>query len=328
MSTLVLELETDMVELDAALFITTETTIAAGELATGSIAVQVGRFLFYTDFFKITASSIVLVADDQQLATVAIDSSVPIAATSIVDPFILLLAQNGQFLLYRLITSPNIYLKPVPILEKLKHESSPVTSACIYKDISGLIQFCSATGNDEIIQVGPIGRRSTTNASDGFSRLKKEEAMEEGHEETDDIDLFLYGDDEKKEPKKAQAKEKQTKKKIIRVDQEFDDWAPKLDTDVQDPNHILPTYWMLLTRENGNLYIYSVPEIQLVYMVRKFNSLPEILKDDMSSAYEDAERNENQLVSIAPSVQDTQIISVDSIMVKPEDVCCYRACVI
>jgi hypothetical protein len=41
MSTLVLELETDMVELDAPLFITSETTVAAGELATGSIAVQV-----------------------------------------------------------------------------------------------------------------------------------------------------------------------------------------------------------------------------------------------------------------------------------------------
>lgn len=40
-TTLVLELGSDMVELEAPLFITSETTVAAGELATGSLAVQV-----------------------------------------------------------------------------------------------------------------------------------------------------------------------------------------------------------------------------------------------------------------------------------------------
>lgn len=120
---------------------------------------------------------------------------------------------------------------------------------------------------------------------------------------------------ENKAPSKAPAK-----KKVIRVDQEFDDWAPKLETDVQNPNHVLPTYWLLLTRENGNLYIYSIPEMQLVYMIKKFNSLPEVLKDDLASAYEDVESGD-QLVSIAPSVQDTQVIAVESMMVKPEDVC-------
>lgn len=43
-STLVLELENDMVELERPIFITSDTTVAAGELANGSIAVQVITF--------------------------------------------------------------------------------------------------------------------------------------------------------------------------------------------------------------------------------------------------------------------------------------------
>lgn len=47
MTTMVLELGNDMIELEAPIFITSETTVEAGELATGSIAVQVylNRFI-------------------------------------------------------------------------------------------------------------------------------------------------------------------------------------------------------------------------------------------------------------------------------------------
>ena len=42
MTTLVLELGAEMIELESPLFITAETTILAGELAEGRVAVQVG----------------------------------------------------------------------------------------------------------------------------------------------------------------------------------------------------------------------------------------------------------------------------------------------
>lgn len=50
MSTLILELENDMVELEKSIFLTSETTVAAGELHNGLISVQVSFFkysLFY-----------------------------------------------------------------------------------------------------------------------------------------------------------------------------------------------------------------------------------------------------------------------------------------
>lgn len=46
--------------------------------------------------------SIVLVCDDQQLQLVNIDSNFPVVTASIIDPFIVLLTQNGKILLYHL----------------------------------------------------------------------------------------------------------------------------------------------------------------------------------------------------------------------------------
>ena len=57
-STLVLELGEEMVELEEALFVTSEPTIAAGELADGGLAVQ------------ITSLCVALVADGQKLQEV------------------------------------------------------------------------------------------------------------------------------------------------------------------------------------------------------------------------------------------------------------------
>jgi cleavage and polyadenylation specificity factor subunit 1 len=30
---------------------------------------------------------------------------------------------------------------------------------------------------------------------------------------------------------------------------------------------VKPTYWLLVTRDNGNLEIYSMPDLKLVYLV-------------------------------------------------------------
>lgn len=118
------------------------------------------------------------------------------------------------------------------------------------------------------------------------------------------------------------------KRKVIRVDQEFEDWAPKLETDVQNPNHVLPTYWLILARENGNLYVYGIPEMHLVYMVKKFNLLPNVLQDDLASAFEDV--SNEPLVSIAPSASslyEGQQIMMDSVIVKPEEVGFLRSAI-
>lgn len=57
--------------------------------------------------------NIVLIANDKQLRIVNINSNFPVLMAAIVDPFIVLLTQNGKILLYRLITNPTIQLQLV-----------------------------------------------------------------------------------------------------------------------------------------------------------------------------------------------------------------------
>lgn len=44
---------------------------------------------------------------------------------------------------------------------------------------------------------------------------------------------------------------------------------------------IKPTYWLLITRENGNLEIYSMPDLKLVYLVTDVGNANKILQDAM-----------------------------------------------
>lgn len=116
------------------------------------------------------------------------------------------------------------------------------------------------------------------------------------------------------------------KRKIVNLNEEFEDWAPKLETNVINPQHILLTFWLFLTRENGNMYIYSIPDNSLVYMVKKFNQVPEILHDDESLKHgvgeeENAAYSTNMsFLNSTQSSGDNAKMVADLIVVRPEEV--------
>ncbi|VDM43199.1 unnamed protein product [Toxocara canis] len=242
LGSLALETDNDLVELEAPIFVTSESTIAAGELADGGLSVQV------------TTSSIVVVAEGQQIQLVPLQLTFPVLSASIVDPFVAICTQNGKLLLYELENAPHVHLKEVDLSGRLIHNHSPVTALCLYRDMSGIIRFCSSSS-------------ATLQNATGVQN-KKEADLE------DFDDIMLYGDSKKKQ------KEMRKKRKIVGTRQNVGE-TPHLETDVIDPNTIVPSHWIVLARENGNLYVYSIPEMQLVYMVKKFNHLPDVAVDEM-----------------------------------------------
>lgn len=50
-------------------------------------------------------------------------------------------------------------------------------------------------------------------------------------------------------------------------------------SNLHDPNTVMPSFWIAVARENGLLEIFSVPDFQLVYVVRKFPSTFSLLYD-------------------------------------------------
>lgn len=60
---------------------------------------------------QVTTSSVVIVADDQQLQFIPLQLTFPAISASIVDPFIAICTQNGKLLLYELVNHPHIHLK-------------------------------------------------------------------------------------------------------------------------------------------------------------------------------------------------------------------------
>lgn len=60
---------------------------------------------------QVTTSSIVVVAEGQQLQHVPLQLTFPVRSASIVDPYIAICTQNGRLLLYELTSHPHVHLK-------------------------------------------------------------------------------------------------------------------------------------------------------------------------------------------------------------------------
>ncbi|KAI6233639.1 hypothetical protein M3Y99_00877900 [Aphelenchoides fujianensis] len=232
-------LENDMQSVDGHLFVTNETTIAAGELANGSISVQV------------TASSIVLVGTisdergDEQIASLHINSNFPVVLASIVDPFIAITIQSGQFLLYRLETEPSVHLRQLPVNSIVDNpeDKSTITAVCVYKDVSGLFKMSSLNDEAEVLRERPL-----------------EIKQEFPNCPADRRDGDRRGGRDAVRGRRFEA-EKQTKARKEGV----------LDSDI-----VSPTHWIVIARESGHMYIYS-EDLELVYCVKKGNNLAEVL---------------------------------------------------
>ncbi|KAL3099044.1 hypothetical protein niasHS_001032 [Heterodera schachtii] len=365
-SSAVLELVNDnMVELDTPLlFCQTETTVAAGELADGSVVVQV------------TPTMVLLVSAigdaPQQLEVLTVDSNFPVVSASIVDPFVVLLTLNGRFVLYRLLTAPHVHLEQVPILERLKHEKSPITAICLYRDESGLMDLCMeeeeamdhqqqqmVNNNVVTAPMSLLGKKPYDVMANGGSVLKAAGITSSSSVIYDEnVDVFLYGYEEVAEKQRNSVRSPF----LIGNNNKNNMPPPSMSTStplnmlnngtaaahslndaffgVQPPDHVMPTFWLFLARENGNLYIYSVPELHLCYIVKKLCHAHDVLYGDAQTLQEDDHHHQQHQQSRAsaqhPFMMNTPMIlpqmhgaemgrsnvgaGADSLMLKPEEV--------
>lgn len=203
---------------------------------------------------QVTSKSIRLIQGTRLVQNIPIDLGSPLANVSIADPYICVRASNGQVVTLAL--RENRENSQQRLYMNRNRISGTATCISIYKDISGMF----TTNCDDYADLTKTA--SGTRESSGYMKIEPGKAVE------DEEDL-LYGESGSKF--KMQTMVDMT---LASNTQRSDWWRRFLQP-------IKPSYWLLVMRDNGNLEIYSVPDLKLMFMVTDVGMGNKILADAM-----------------------------------------------
>lgn len=242
-STLVLRTGEEINEIENTGFSTSLPTVFVGNLGNN-------RFIF-----QVTTRSIRLLQGTRLLQNVPIDVGSPIANASVADPYVCIRVVNGQVITLALRETKG---SPRLAVNKNTISSIPtVVGISVYRDVSGLFtskyeDFASSSNDSSLYQ------------GIGLGYMKPEPNMK-----IEDEEDLLYGESGsafKMNSMADMALQSKTKNS---------DWWRRL---LQQPK---PTYWLFVSRENGNLEIYSMPDLKLMYLINNIGNGNMILSDSM-----------------------------------------------
>ncbi len=210
---------------------------------------------------------VVLLEGLDRVQEIPLEISFPVARASIMDPYAVLLAENGEIFFLQLVEVSEGHRRLI-VRQPMIHQESPATAATVYKDMSGL--FCLSAGRGGQEETPTMKTEVRPQPESGLLFEQSLEAMSSSLTADDEDDL-LYGTSGTtkatafdKKPDITVFKEPAKKKPEVF----FETMIPR--TSSQDPNDLNPTHWVAIARENGLLEIFQLPDFKLVYMIRKF----------------------------------------------------------
>ncbi|XP_030379991.1 cleavage and polyadenylation specificity factor subunit 1 isoform X2 [Scaptodrosophila lebanonensis] len=243
-STLILQTGNEINEIENTGFTVNQPTIFVGNIGQSRFIVQV------------TSRQVRLLQGTRLLQNVPVDVGSPVVQVSIADPYVCLRIRNGQ-----VITLALRETRSLPRLAINKHtiSSTPaVVTLSAYKDLSGLF----TSKSDDVLNLSNNVGGCFGNNFGGCMKTEPNMKVE------DEEDL-LYGDAGNAFKINSMADlAKQSKQKNS-------DWWRRLLL------HAKPTYWLIVTRINGTLEIYSMPDMKLVYLVNDIGNGATVLTDAM-----------------------------------------------
>ncbi|XP_055902575.1 cleavage and polyadenylation specificity factor subunit 1 [Eupeodes corollae] len=242
-STLVLETGDEINEIENSGFSVNQPTIFVGNLGNHRFIIQV------------TTRNVRLLQGTRLIQNVPIDVGSPMVEVSLADPYVCIRVLSGQ-----VITLALRETKGTPRLAINKNTISTipaVVSISALKDVSGL--FTSKC--EDVMNL--TGSGSSLYGS-GFGYMKAEPNMK-----TEDEEEMLYGESGNalKMKNLADLAKKSRSKNS--------DWWRRLLTQSK------PSYWLLVSRDNGNLEIYSMPDLKLMYLITNVGNGADVLTDSM-----------------------------------------------
>jgi cleavage and polyadenylation specificity factor subunit 1 len=243
-SSMVLQTGEEINEIEKTGFATNLPTIFVGN-------VGVNRFII-----QVTVKSIRLLQGIRLIQNIPIDLGYPLTTVSVSDPYVAIRAANGQ-----VITLALREAKGAPRLAVNKNTiamSPPVIGMSVYKDVSGIF----TAKYEDVFDLTKGGGMAGGAHSSGYGTMKAEP-----HMKIEDEEDLLYGDNAFKMISMADM--------TLPSNTKNSDWWRRMMQAVK------PTYWLLVTRDNGNLEIYSMPDLKLVYLVTNVGNGNKVLSDSM-----------------------------------------------
>jgi len=228
-STLVLQTEEEINELDSSGFATQEHTI---------FVCNMNKFIL-----QVLKYSVRLLNGSELLQSVPLDFGSPIIHGSNCNPYAVLLTEDGQIIVLTIKLTGRILL-----MRPTNFEQTPLTQTLtVYRDVSGL--FSSTMPAAEIPLAGP--------------KFKHEHSI---HDSVEDEEEMLYGDS-------SDLSSKETSHSCVSNKNTL--WWLKF---LEQP---IPTYWVILTRDNGYMEIYTLPDFTIKYRAANLDESPLCLKDSL-----------------------------------------------
>lgn len=190
---------------------------------------------------QVLRNSVRLLNGSEQLQNVPLDFGSPIIHGSSSNPYIVLLTEDGHIIVLTVKSTGRILL-----MRPTNFDQIPMTKTLtVYRDVSGL--FSSTLPQAEIPLLD--------------SKLKHDNFV---HDSVEDEEEMLYGDSRDPSAKETSHSSNTSKNTLW--------WLKFLELPT-------PTFWVILTRDNGYMEIYSLPDFKIQYRAANIDESPMVLKD-------------------------------------------------
>lgn len=192
---------------------------------------------------QVLSNSVRLLNGSEQLQSVPLEFGSPIVHGSSCYPYVVLLTDDGQVVILTVKSTGRILL-----MRPTNFEQIPQTKTLtVYRDVSGL--FSSTFPLAEIPLAGP--------------KLNHDHFVSDSVEDEEEM---LYGDTIDSSSKETPHISSANKNTMW--------WIKFLEQSI-------PTYWVILTRDNGYMEIYTLPDFKIKYRAANLDESPMVLKDSL-----------------------------------------------
>lgn len=220
---------------------------------------------------QVLSNSIRLLQGTRLLQNIQVDSESRLVLASICDPYVCVKTESGKVLTLALREA-----KGAPRLGNNKHTISDtpmVIGLCAYRDASGMFSP-TATNLDKL-------------ACPGVGYMKAEPSMK-----IEDEEDMLYGESGNAFKVTSMVELAQNSK-----NPHSEWWRRHLQP-------IKPTYWLFVTRDNGNMEVFVMPDMKLVYIVTNVGNGNKVLTDSIEFVQQQQHHHHNDEATAHTSASD------------------------